>query len=73
MTDFSKLLVAILASVIYGFLVLKIHLVLFTIISASIVLNFALLKKSSKKQNVIYQEIGEPMKVVSYIKRHSMM
>lgn len=71
-TDFSKLLVAILASVIYGFLVLKIHLVLFTIISASIALNFALLKKSSKKQNVIYQEVGEPMKVVSYIKRHSM-
>lgn len=71
-TSFSALLESMLASCIYGYLVFRIHYLLFAIITMSVILNFAFLRKSREKQSEIYQEIGEPMKLVSYIKRHSM-
>lgn len=71
-TSFAALLESILASCIYGYLVLKIHYLLFGVIIISIALNFIFLKQSRRKQSEEYQKTGEPMKMVSYIKRHSM-
>lgn len=71
-TNFPALLVAILASGLYGYFVLRIHWILFVIISVAILLNFLFLKKSRERQGLIYQEIGQPLKTVAYVKRHSM-
>ena len=71
-TNFPALLVAILASGLYGYFVLRIHWILFVIISVAILLNFLFLKKLREKQGLIYQEIGQPLKTVAYVKRHSM-
>lgn len=71
-TSFSALLEAFLASGLYGYFVLRIHWILFLIISVAIIMNFLFLKKSRERQGLIYQEIGQPMKTVAYVKRHSM-
>lgn len=71
-TSFSVLLEAILATGLYGYFVLRIHWSLFLVISVSIIMNFLFLKKSRERQGVIYQEIGQPMKTVAYVKRHGM-
>ena len=71
-TGFSGLLEAVLASALYGYFVLRIHWILFSIILAAILMNFLFLKKSRKRQGLIHQKIGEPMKMAAYVKRHSM-
>lgn len=71
-TGFSGLLEAFLASALYGYFVLRIHWILFSIILAAILMNFLFLKKSRKRQGLIHQKIGEPMKMAAYVKRHSM-
>ena len=35
-------------------------------------MNFLFLKKSRERRGLIYQEIGQPLKTVAYVKRHSM-
>lgn len=71
-TGFSGLLEAVLASALYGYFVLRIHWILFSIILAAILMNFLFLKKSRKRQGLIHRKIGEPMKMAAYVKRHSM-
>lgn len=71
-TGFSGLLEAVLASALYGYFVLRIHWILFSIILAAILMNFLLLKKSRKRQGMIHRKTGEPMKMAAYVKRHSM-
>ena len=71
-TSFSALLESILASCLYGYFVLRIHFVLFLMITVSVFLNFIFLNRTRKKQNRVYQQIGEPMKMASYVKRHCM-
>lgn len=71
-TDFPELLIAIISTFVYGILVLKIHVLLFIIISVAIFLNFVFLKKASMKQSTIYQNVGEPKQMIAYIKRQCM-
>lgn len=71
-TSFPVFLESLLASCIYGYFVLGIHFLLFALLAASILLNFLILRKSRKKQSEIYDEAGEPVRMVSYLKRHSM-
>ena len=71
-TGFSGLLEAVLASALYGYFVLRIHWILFSIILVAILMNFLFLKKSRKRQGLIHRKIGEPMKMAAYVKRHSM-
>lgn len=71
-TGFSGLLEAVLASGLYGYFVLRIHWILFSIILVAILMNFLFLKKSRKRQGLIHRKIGEPMKMAAYVKRHSM-
>ncbi len=71
-SGFSGLLEAVLASALYGYFVLRIHWILFSIILAAILMNFLFLKKSRKRQGLIHRKIGEPMKMAAYVKRHSM-
>ena len=71
-TGFSGLLEAVLASALYGYFVLRIHWILFSIILAAILMNFLFLKKSRKRQGLIHRKTGEPMKMAAYVKRHSM-
>lgn len=71
-TNFPELLTAVISTFVYGILVLRIQVFLFVIIFAAVSVNFLFLKKASKKQGDIYQQVGEPKRVIDYIKRQAM-